>query len=117
LRILAELAVLQQDMQPAQWVAHAGLDPRPYASATSIHPPRKITKVGNKFLRTALYMPALVAIRHQPQIKVFYGKLIEAGKNPWLAITAVMRKLLRTIWGIWKYDRDLDGQNFYRIAA
>ncbi|HCX88122.1 MAG TPA: hypothetical protein DG761_08855 [Gammaproteobacteria bacterium] len=71
LRILAELVVLPQDMQPAQWVAHAGLDPRPYASATSIHPPRKITKVGNRFLRTALYMPALVAIRHQPQVNPY----------------------------------------------
>ena len=117
LRILAELAVLPKDMQPAQWVAHAGLDPRPHESGSSIHPPRKITKVGNKFLRTALYMPALVAIRHQPQVKAFYDKLIAAGKNPRLAITAVMRKLLHTIWGMWKYDQDFDGQKFYRIAA
>jgi len=104
-------------MQPAKWVAHAGLDPRPYESGNSIHPPRKITKVGNKFLRTVLYMPALVAIRHQPQVKAFYDKLIAAGKNPRLAIIAVMRKLLHTIWGIWKYDQDFDGQKFYRIAA
>ena len=117
LRILAELAVLPKDKKPVQWVAHAGLDPRPYESGSSIHPPRKITKIGNKFLRTALYMPALVAIRHQCQIKAFYEKLIAAGKNPRLAITAVMRKLLHTIWGVWKHDQDFDGQKFYRVAV
>ena len=71
LRILAELAVLPKDMQPVQRVAHAGLDPRPHESGSSLPPPRKITKVGNEFLRTALYMPALMAIRHQPQVKAF----------------------------------------------
>ena len=79
--------------------------------------PTAAEKLNLAYLRTALYMPALVAIRHQPQVKAFYDKLIAAGKNPRLAITAVMRKLLHTIWGIWKYDQDFDGQKFYRIAA
>ncbi|HIG57193.1 MAG TPA: IS110 family transposase [Candidatus Latescibacteria bacterium] len=117
LRILAELASLPRGMKPAQWVAHAGLDPRPYESGSSVHRPQKIAKIGNKFLRTALYMPALVAIRHQPQVNAFYNKLIAAGKNPRLAITAVMRKLLHSVWGIWKYDQDFDGQKFYRTVA
>jgi transposase len=34
LRILAELAVLSPDMKPPQWVAHAGLDPRPRESGS-----------------------------------------------------------------------------------
>lgn len=117
LRLLAELAVLPQDMKPPQWVAHAGLDPRPHESGSSIHPPRRITKAGNKYLRAALYMPALVAIRHQPNVKAFHDKLIAAGKKPLQAILAVMRKLLHAIWGVWKYDQDFDGQKFYQMAA
>lgn len=117
LRLIAELAVLPDDMKPAQWVAHAGLDPRPFESGSSLHPPRKITKAGNKYLRAALYMPALVAIRHQPNVRAFHDKLIAAGKKPMQAIIAVMRKLLHTIWGIWKYDQDFDGEKFYKIAA
>ncbi|MDB4699050.1 transposase [Candidatus Latescibacteria bacterium] len=76
-----------------------------------------ITKAGNKYLRAALYMPALVAIRHQANIQAFYDKLIAAGKKPLQAILAVMRKLLHAIWGVWKYDQDFDGEKFYRIAA
>jgi len=117
LRILAELAVLPDDMKPPQWVAHAGLDPRVRESGSSVHPPRRITKMGNKYLRTALYMPALVAIRHQPHIKAFRDKLIAEGKKPMQAVIAVMRKLLHAIWGLWKYNQDFDGQKFYKMAA
>ena len=117
LRLLAELAVLPAEMKPPQWVAHAGLDPRPHESGSSVLSPRRITKAGNKYLRAALYMPALTAIRHQVNIKAFYDKLVAAGKKPRQAITAVMRKLLHAIWGVWKYDQNFDGQKFYKIAA
>src|ERR1700674_1860805 len=101
----------------AQWVAHAGLDPRPYESGISIHRPRRITKVGNRHLRAALYMPALVAIQHDPNVKAFYNKLIAAGKKPMQAVVAVMRKLLHAIWGMLKHDQDFDGNKFFNLAA
>lgn len=115
LRILAELAVLPRDMTPPQWVAHAGLDPRPKQSGTSIDQPRRISKGGNKYLRAALYMPALVAIRHNQNVKAFYDKLIARGKKPLQALVAVMRKLLHAIWGVWTYDQVFDGQKFYKL--
>jgi transposase len=52
-------------------VGHAGLDPRPYDSGTSVHRPRRISKVGNRHSRAALYMAALVAIRRDPNVKAF----------------------------------------------
>ncbi len=117
LRILSELSVLPKDMTPPQWVAHAGLDPKPKESGTTINRPRRISKGGNKYLRTALYMPALVAIRHHQNVKAFYDKLIARGKKPLQAIVAVMRKLLHAIWGVWTYDQDFDGQKFYKLNA
>jgi transposase len=116
MRLLAELLVLPDDLAAPQWVAHAGLDPRPYESGTSIHRPRRISKVGNRHLRAALYMPALVAIQHEPNVKAFYDKLIAAGKKPMQAVVAVMRKLLHAIWGMLKHDQDFDGEKFFKIA-
>ena len=107
----------QRDLAAAQWVAHAGLDPRPYESGTSVHRPRRISKVGNRHLRAALYMPALVAIQHEPNIKAFYDKLVAAGKKPMQAVVAVMRKLLHAIWGMLKHHQDFDGNKFFNIAA
>jgi transposase len=49
---------------------------------------------GRAFLRQALYMPALVASRFNPDLKAAYARLLKAGKPAKVAITAVMRKLL-----------------------
>jgi transposase len=115
MRLLAELLVLPDDLAAPQWVTHAGLDPRPYESGTSVHRPRRITKVGNRHLRAALYMPALVAIQHESNVKAFYNKLVAAGKKPMQAVVAVMRKLLHAIWGMLKHDQDFDGNKFFNL--
>ena len=49
---------------------------------------------GRKQVRHALYMPTLVALRFNPDLKSKYEQLVAAGKAPKLAITAVMRKLI-----------------------
>jgi transposase len=116
MRILAELLVLPDDLAAPQWVAHAGLDPRPYESGTSVHRPRRISKVGNRHLRAALYMPTLVAIQHEPNVKAFYDKLVAGGKKPMQAVVAVMRKLLHAIWGMLKHDQDFDRNKFFRLT-
>jgi transposase len=52
---------------------------------------------GRADARCLLYMAALVAIRHNPQIRDFYQRLCQAGKQKKVAITACMRKLLITM--------------------
>lgn len=49
---------------------------------------------GRPWIRRALYMPALVAVRFNPDLKAKYTQFIDAGKPPKLALTAIMRKLL-----------------------
>lgn len=55
---------------------------------------RAMIRGGRAHLRHALYMPALVAARHNPGLKTVYDRLISAGKPPKVALTALMRKLL-----------------------
>jgi len=49
---------------------------------------------GRAMLRQALYMPALVATRFNPDMERKYQLMIKAGKPKKLAITAIMRKLV-----------------------
>lgn len=51
-------------------------------------------KGGRAHVRNALYMPAQSAAQHNPDLKIFYQRLIESGKCAKAAITAVMRKLV-----------------------
>ena len=49
---------------------------------------------GRAHVRTVLSMGTLVATRHNPHIKVFYERLLAAGKVKKVALTACMRKFL-----------------------
>ena len=49
---------------------------------------------GRTRVRAVLYMGALVASRYNPVLRVFYQRLLAAGKPKKLALTACMRKLL-----------------------
>lgn len=60
---------------------------------------------GRKYLRDALYMPALVAIRFNPDLKQKYQSMIKTGKPPKVAITAIMRKLIELANALIKEDR------------
>ncbi len=114
---LAELTLLPADMDVRQWVAYAGLDPREYTSGTSVHKKVRISKAGNKHLRRALYMPALVAVQHQPQVRAFYEHLLARGKTKMQALVATMRKLLHAIYGMFKHDQLFDGQKVYTSTS
>lgn len=83
-------------------IAHAGLAPSQKQSGISIRGKSRIAKQGDRRLRNALYMPALVAAYHNPVLKVFYRRLIDNGKPKLLAIVAVMKKLLLMIQAILK---------------
>ena len=113
MRIIAEVFVMPSNLRPEQWVAQAGLDPRTRESGSSVDKPRFISRMGNKHLRYALYMPALVATKFNPTVCAFYQKLIAACKKKKQALVAVMRKLLRSIWGMIQYDQDFENDKFY----
>ena len=116
IQILAELMILPQDMNARQWVAFAGLDPRVFESGSSVSKKPRISKAGNKFIRQALYMPALVATRFDPHIKGYYAHMIDDnGLKKMQAICAVMRKLLHAIHGMLNAKKEFDGTRFYTL--
>jgi transposase len=62
--------------------------------------------IGREPLRDALYMPALVAIRFNPDLKAQYDRMRAAGKPAKVAITAVMRKLIIPANTLVREDRE-----------
>lgn len=112
-QLLGELAGLDPEMTVRQWVAHSGLDPAHQVSGTSIHKPSRISRHGNRHLRRALYMPALVGVRFDPHMKAFYIQLQQRRKTKLQALMAVARKLLHAIFGIFKTGTDYDGAKLF----
>ena len=56
---------------------------------------KRMTGGGRRRVRNRLFMPTLVAIRHNPVLRKYYQRLVEEkGKTKMVAVIAAMRKLL-----------------------
>jgi len=91
LLMLSNMPELGQ-MSRGQAAALAGLAPWTRESGTMKG--MRFIGGGRPQVRLALYMAALTASRCNPILSPFYQKLIQKGKLPKVALTAVMRKLL-----------------------
>jgi transposase len=115
LQLLGELVLLSPDFAVRQWVAYAGLDPRQYSSGKSVEKKVRISKVGNRHLRRALFMPALVAVRRDPQFRAYYRHLLAHGKFKMVALVAAMRKLLHGIYGVFQTREPFNAHKLFTL--
>lgn len=106
--ILGELPDVENFDHSGQAVAYTGLSPRHHDSGSSVHKRSKLTKTGNQNLKTALYFPALSAIRHNPIVKALALRLEEKGKEKMVIVGAAMRKLIQLAYGVLKSGQPFD---------
>ncbi len=66
---------------------------------------RSFIQGGRHRVRRLLFMPAVVAVQHNPDLKRKYEALVAKGKPPKVALTAVMRKLLVLANALVQQDR------------
>jgi len=109
LQILGELVVLSDTADARQWVAFSGLDPCTFTSGSSVEKRPRISRGGSRHLGHALYMPALVALRREPNLRRFYQRLLSRGKARLQAVVAVMRKLLHALFAMFRTNQPYDG--------
>lgn len=107
-KLLSEVKVDAENINPKAQAANAGLTPREFSSGTSVRGKTRISRMGNRSIRKALYMPALSCIKNQNYFYDSYNRLVENGKSKKSAITAVMRKILVTAMGVLKNQQPFD---------
>lgn len=114
--VLAETNAFVLVENARQLVSYSGLDIRHNQSGLK-DGKTSISKKGNSFIRGALYMPALCASRHNPDMKVFYTRLAERKPAKKIGIIAVARKLLVLMYILWKNDTEFEPVNLKQPAA
>jgi len=108
--VLAELPPIDSLEHVNQVIGLFGLDPKSKTSGSSVKTPARISKMGSKRGRRALYMPALVALRCNPLIQALGHRLRAKGRTGKYIVVAAMRKLLRQIFGVVKNGKPFDPQ-------
>lgn len=97
---IAEVGDVRRFSSASKLVAFAGLTPMQVQSGSSVSKKARISRLGSAQLRRIAYMPALVAIRHNPILKAFFERLVANGKSKKSALIACVAKLLRIMYGV-----------------
>jgi transposase len=107
-KLLSEIMDVKLYESARQLAAFAGLAPRLHESGSSVRRRARLSKAGAPRLRKALYFPAVVAMRHNPYVRVMSERLKERGKCPMQIIGAAMRKLVHLAYGVLKSGKPFD---------
>lgn len=109
--VLAETNGFELIRNRKQLASYAGLDVKEKQSGTSVKGKPTISKRGNRYLRKALHLPALAAIRHEKQYKNTFVRLVSKHGIKMKATVAVQRKILELIYTLFKTRKRYDGQH------
>lgn len=107
--LLALLGDITRFAHAKQAAAFAGLNPALRESGTLVGR-AVLSKTGDALLRKLLYLPALVAWRHNPLIRAFCERLKAAGKPGKVIACAAMRKLVHLAYGVLKSGQPFNPQ-------
>ena len=83
-----------------QLACYAGVAPFEYRSGSSIHGRTKVSHMANKKVKSLLHMGAIGAIRYDKQLKEYYDRKVQEGKNAMCVINAVRNKLIARIFAV-----------------
>lgn len=102
IRLLAEIGDISKYNSSKALIAYAGLDPMIMQSGKQSGEHMHITKKGNSFLRSTLYLLITCLCRYNPDSKIalYVSKKKNDGLHPKAAKIAGCNKLLRTIYAM-----------------
>jgi transposase len=98
-----------------QLACYAGVAPFPYQSGTSIRGRTKVHPFADRKLKSLLNMCAMVAIRHDKELKTYYERKVAEGKVKMLVINNVRCKLLARVFAV--INRKTAFINTYKFAS
>ena len=109
-RILAYLGDLRRFRSAKAAAAFVGVTPKQRQSGTSIRGRTVLCRAGHAAARRSLYMPGLVALRHNPVIMAMAQRLRGKGLAPKAIVGASMRRLVHLIYGVVTSGKPFDAK-------
>lgn len=99
-RVLAFVGDVRRFKSAKSFAAYVGVTPRQRQSGSSLRGRRMMSRTGHAAARKSLYMPGLVAMRHNPVIAAMAKRLRDRGLAPKAIVGASMRRLTHLIYGV-----------------
>lgn len=106
--IIAEVGDFSRFDNPNKLLAFAGMAPTTYQSGKYISNRAKMEKRGSTLLRQGLFFAAMGVCRVEPTFALYLRKKLNEGKHYYVAISSVVRKLVRLIFAMEKSGSSYD---------
>ena len=101
-QIIAEIGDFKNFDSPDKILAFAGLSPSTYQSGNLYSSNAKMEKRGSRYLRFALFYSAVYVCHWEPTFALYLAKKRAEGKHYYVAISHVVKKLVRLIFHLEK---------------
>ena len=98
-----------------KFASYSGIAPFPHSSGTSIRGKNKVSHLANKKMKTLFDLCAKTAIQYNQEMKQFYNRRIEQGKNKMSTINIIRNKLLARMFAV--IERKTPYVDIYKYAA
>ncbi len=102
LHVLVQTQNFQQITQARKFSCYCGVAPFKNESGSSIRKGTRISYYGHKKLKLLLNFGAMNAVKNDPQLKEYYQRKVEEGKNKMSVLNAVRNKLIHRMYAVIK---------------
>lgn len=91
-----------------QFACHVGVAPFEYRSGSSIRSAKRVSKRADRKFKSLIHMAALSAIQKTGELREYYLRKTEAGKNKMTVINAVRAKIIARMFAVIKNDTEYE---------
>jgi transposase len=105
LNIIITTGEFKRIQEAKKFACYAGVAPFEYSSGSSIRGKTHVSKMANMTLKKLLHLAAMSAIQCNEELKTFYKRKVESGKNKMSVINAVRNKLITRVFSCIKNKR------------
>ncbi len=103
LNVIIETEAFSRFDNPRKFCCHAGVAPFSYTSGSSQHSKNKVSHRANKNIKKLLHMAAVsVTHRKEGELKAYYMRKVEEGKNKMSVINALRAKIVARMFAVIK---------------
>lgn len=98
-----------------QFACYSGVAPFEYSSGSSIKGRTRVNHMADKKMKSLLQMCAMTSLKYDPQLKEYYSKKKEEGKNSMLVLNNIRCKLISRVFAV--VNRETPYINTYKFAS
>ena len=100
--MLAKTEAFTTITEPRKMACYSGVVPFTHQSGSSIRGRDRVSAYADKALKTTLHLAAMSAIRLENDLRIYYQRKVEEGKNKMSALNAVRNKIIHRIFAVIK---------------